>query len=160
VQYLERWNAVSPNEYRYHLGKAIWHFARHRDLASALSEINKCRGSSDATWRYSAAFLESYRGDLTTASRIYEKAFTRPVDQLVPFEVEEFIQWVLQIEPDKVQLYYCLGLINLKMKHDLELALTDFRRFLEASEGMANFARARSEASQYIEQIEARLGHD
>ena len=46
-------------------------------------------------------------------------------------DIIEFIYWVIEKEPDKCQLYYCLGLINFLSKNDYSRALQEFELFLE-----------------------------
>jgi tetratricopeptide (TPR) repeat protein len=150
---IEKYNKIIPESYEYLLMKAIWYFVIQRDVTNALSLLNTCRGFSDATWRYSVAFLEAYRGNMDDAIRLYEKAFTRPTNQSVPFEVEEFISWVLEIEQDKYQLYFLLGLLNMKAKGDLQRALGDFKTFLERSQGK-QFTKAVGLGRKYVAQLE------
>lgn len=147
--------------YNYRLGKAIWHFCRQNNVNSAVIEIDKCRGSVDASWRYSLAFLESFNGNLDRAIDIYNKAFKRPAQPHVLFEVEEFITWVLGNNPEKYQLYFCLGLINMKGKHDKLLAIKDFQIFLEKCEANKH-EKARRLVNQYVQQLkrEIELGND
>jgi len=63
--------------------------------------------------------------------RTYAKAFERPGAPGLPLEAEEFIEWVLSLEPERGELYLCLGLINFYAKQDCETAERDLRRFLE-----------------------------
>jgi hypothetical protein len=44
-------------------------------------------------------------------------------------QTEEFIREILESEPDKFQLYYCLGLIYYFARHDLILAKEAFEEF-------------------------------
>ena len=63
---------------------------------------------------FSEAFLTAYEGDLEGAYRSYRRAFESPLaDPNVPVECEDFIQIVLDPEPDKPRLYFCLGLLNI-----------------------------------------------
>ena len=153
---IEKYNKIVPKSYDYRLLKAIWYFVGSRDIISALSELYACRGQSDATWRYSAAFIEAYRGNIDDAVRLYEKAFTRPIERHVSFEVEEFISWILESEKDKHQLFFCLGLLNLKAKEDIQQALGDFRTFLSKSNG-SDFPKAITLAHRYVAEIEHKL---
>jgi len=49
----------------------------------------------------------------------------------VPIQTEEFIQEILEQEPSKTQLHFCLGLINFYAKEDYGAAERDLARFLE-----------------------------
>ena len=59
-------------------------------------------------------------------------------------ETEEFILWVLDQEPDKFQLHFCLGYINSEAKDDAILALEEYEAFLAHSDvGEKRFRLAR-----------------
>src|SRR5438445_406003 len=61
----------------------------------------------------------------------YRRAFQGPIgDRSVPVQCEEFIQIALAREPDRVQLHFCLGLINYHAKSDYAVAAEDLRQFL------------------------------
>ncbi len=47
-------------------------------------------------------------------------------------QVESFLCWVLEQDPEKYQLYYCLGFFNWKTKGDVVQAEKDFNKFLVA----------------------------
>jgi len=138
---------VGPN-----ICRAIIYFLRERDVDSAFRELRNIAYNPDNTWRYSEAFLYAYRGDMEKATRSYRKAFKGKVEMHVPEESEEFINDILRTEPDKYQLYFCLGLINFFAKEDFELAKKDFENFLNS--GTENdFVEQRRLAREYIKQI-------
>lgn len=152
--YAEKLRALVGYSYPYYLGKAIWLFVHEHDINGALEQIRKCRGQTDATWRYSEAFLRAYQGDLDATTRVYMKAFTRPINEKTIFEVEEFITWILAQEPDKYQLYFCLGLLNYKAKGDRQIALVDFQEFLNRAPRDEHHRRAIELANSYIAEME------
>ncbi len=51
----------------------------------------------------------------------------------VSLQCEEFINEILAREPDKEQLYFCLGLINYNVKRDYSAAIRDLERFNRSS---------------------------
>lgn len=111
---------------------AMGEFMLHRDIDAAKQAATKARTVGDATWRYSVAFLTAYEGDLDAADTWYRDAFSGKVkDVTVPVQCEEFIQVILDAEPDKTQLHYCSGLINFHAKKDYEGAVRDFGEFLK-----------------------------
>jgi tetratricopeptide (TPR) repeat protein len=121
-----------PENYLARLCAAMSAFVLRRDLPAAKKELEACRRVEDGTWRYSEAFLHGYEGELDEAYRSYQKAFAAPLeDPTVPTQSEEFIQIVLDEEPERPWLYYCLGLINHRPKGDLHAALRDFRSFID-----------------------------
>jgi hypothetical protein len=140
-----------------HLERAICAFMLRRDTAEAMSHINKCRGLADPIWRYSEAFLLAYDGDLGKAAAAYKQAFARTLsDPTVPVQTEEFIQIVLDMEPDKVQLYFCLGLLNLKVKEDDAAARRDFEQFLARTDD-SQWKRQRELARRWLDRIDKRM---
>lgn len=145
----------NPDNYIGRQQMAIAHFVLRRDVAAATREIMACRRVKDVTWRYSRAFLLAYEGDTRRAREEYNEAFHgRLSDVTIPVQVEEFIQLVLDEEPDKVQLYFFLGLINLRAKDDPEAAGRDFRNFLDA-QGSDQFPEERSLAERYLNELAA-----
>jgi len=146
-----------PASYNAHVHRAICAFVLRRDIAEARAEIELCKNNSDGTWRYSEAFLHAYEGDLEKAGGAYRQAFRSTIpDETVPLQSEEFIQIVLDDEPDKVQLYFCLGVINLKAKRDLASARRDLNRFLNEAP-CGEWARQVELAEKWIRQIDRQL---
>jgi hypothetical protein len=114
------------------LMKAICEFVLRHDVAEARRSAYAARRFGDVTWRYSVAFLDAYEGNLGAAEAEYQRAFSGLLEDVtVPVQCEEFIQLVLDDEPDKVQLHYCSGLINFYAKNDVAGALRDFRSFVQ-----------------------------
>lgn len=123
-----------PNDYGALQFKAIAEFVLRRDVKAAREIVSRCRRIRDATWRYSLAFLHAYEGKLESAHDEYRRAFRGALQDItVPIQSEEFIQIVLEEEPDKEHLNFCLGLINYNVKRDYSAAARDFNRFLESS---------------------------
>ena len=146
-----------PDDYSTHLAAAMQAFLLRRDLATARQEIRACSGSRDATWRYSEAFLFAYEGDIDSAYRSYRHALESPLsDPTVPTQCEEFIHNVLEEEPERTWLYYCLGFINHRAKGDLMAARADFRRFVDEADPV-RFQRQMAFVQHWIDEIDAVL---
>ena len=155
---LEKLRRYEPDHYSGHLAAAIIAFVEHRDVDGAMREIQACNGSSDGTWRYSEAFLHAYKGNLESAYRSYKRAFESPLSDLtVPEQCEEFMLRVLEEEPDKYQLHFCLGMIYHRWRGDLVSARQEFQRFLERAEE-ARFSPQIAAVRKWIEEIAATLG--
>ena len=111
---------------------AIFHFIKNRNTQLSKSFLRKCKNEEDIMWRFNLAFIHAYEGDMKSASQQYWIAFKgKSIPQEKLLEIEEFISWILELEPDKVQLYYCLGVINYYAKEDKIRSLKDFEKFLE-----------------------------
>ena len=129
--------------------RSILKFLVDRDVRGAIALLKKCKHIQDGTWLYNLGFLYAYKGDLKAAIRFYRKAETRTLEPIVIARVEDFMCWVLEAEPDKYQLHYCLGDINWKIKGDEKRALEEFRAFL--SLGNADeYAKERELARSWI----------
>lgn len=149
--------ARTPNDYSLRLLRTLAAFMLRRDLSAARREIDACRGIEDGTWMYGEAFLLAYEGDLEGAYRAYRRAFESPLfDPNVPVECEDFIQTVLDEEPDKPWLYYCLGLLNYRAKGDLEAARGDFTRFIETADRV-RFSKQIDIARKWLREIDGVL---
>ena len=105
----------AQDNYDVHMVAAMAAFTLHGDMETARREIRACRNSLDAAWRYNEAFLHAYDGDLQRAYVSYRSAFDSPLaDPTVPTQCEEFIQGIVEAEPHRPWLYYCLGLSRLR----------------------------------------------
>lgn len=124
---------IDPGNYDAHLVKAIYLFLKDRDIDGAKQEIRRARNERNVAWQYSEAFLTAYEGRLEEAHKTYKRAFKGIVLEETPLDVEEFIVDVLSREPEKVQLWYCLGMINYFLKGDLQAGQKDFSKFVSAA---------------------------
>ncbi len=119
---------------------AIHAFVTDRETERALKYLKKIKGAAQGsadsnvvgTWNYNIAFLNAYKGNLNVATRHYRKAAMTVVEPDIINQVESFLCWVLEQEPEKYQLHYCLGFFNWKTKGDVAQAEIDFNRFLVA----------------------------
>jgi len=146
-----------PHNYSSRLLISIYLFVSQRDINGAIQELRKCRDIRDATWRYNYAFLLAYNGNLKKARKMYNTAFRQYCVRLdVPIQTEEFLLWIIQEEPDRIQLYFCLGLINWHAKQDIKQAIDDFRKFLESA-GADQFPEEVRLAEAYIKTLEGRI---
>ena len=137
--------------------KAICEFVLRRDVSAAHVLITQCRNDSDATWWYNRAFLHAYQGKMEEAIKDYNHAFQGPIpDVSVPVQCEEFIQIILAQEPDRTQLYFCLGQINFYAKQDFLAAERDFNLFLTKLKG-TEFLRQAIEARKLIQDCKTKI---
>lgn len=153
--YLDDLERVAPGNSHGHNLRSIWFFVARRDIAGAKGEIEKGR-SRDVIWRYNYAFLLAYEGNLEKAFNEYKRASKVPAEASVLLDIEEFICWILEKEPDKIQLYFCLGLFNFFSKGDNARALQDFESFLEVTPP-DQFCEQRRLAEIYMLELQKRL---
>lgn len=136
ITFEQKHNQIKPgDQLPLLLMSAIFHFVKSRDINAAMSCINQCRSKyiTHPAWKYSAAFLEAYRGNLDKAKEYYDAAITTEQGFDIPFQVEGFIAWILDVEPDMKQLNFCLGYINEKIKDDSISAQKHYYNFLNSS---------------------------
>jgi len=156
--YLDIIEEYEPENYSFLLLSAIYHFLSKRDINKSLEIIEKAKNSNDFTWAYSKAFLVAYKGNLKEAYRIYMRAFKKTTSNFAYIQTEEFMQDILQDEPDKIQLYYCIGLINYFKKEDYILALNNFKIFVDESISNNINQEHIGYVRKYIHKIESKYG--
>jgi len=120
------------------LSKAICCMVLRRDVNAARKHIRLCRKIKDATWRYSDAFLSAYEGKLKDSYNKYRGAFKNKCEDSVPVQSEEFIQEIIEEEPHRKDLHFCLGLINYYAKEDYRQAKRDFEIFSSENNSVKN----------------------
>jgi len=131
----------------------MWYFVVAKDVAKAKSECVKGKNKHDIAWRYNYAFLWAYEGNLERAYKEYKQAFRGFYQEPgFIFDIVDFILWILDTEPEKTQLYFCLGLIYYYVIGDYSLALQDFERFLELCQ-LDLYSTQRDEAEELIAKI-------
>ena len=118
------------NDYTVLLLRGVEAFLNGRKINDAFNYLKKCKNYDDPLWHFNLAFLWGYTGDLASSIREYRKASNYESTPQALVEIEEFIVWILEEEPEKYQFYYCLGFFNWKIKGDLNQAAKDFEEFL------------------------------
>ncbi|MES2026830.1 MAG: hypothetical protein V4448_14865 [Pseudomonadota bacterium] len=120
-------------------------FLMRRDVTESkrLIRLADIAQPKSAASKYSLAFLSAYDGDLDESFKFYRTAFSLDESDALSVEVEEFISKIVEIEPDKYQLHFCLGLVNFRKKRDYLQATRDFQKFVTLAEGQ-----------QYAKQVE------
>ena len=132
--------------------RSIYTFLKERDINEAIGFLNQLKKRNEGLYHYNMAFLKGYDGDLKSATRSYRQAVMYTITPSALSQIEDFICWILKIEPEKIQLYFCLGFFNWKAKGDLAQAIKDFRSFLEAKSSI-EFPKERKLAARWIEDI-------
>lgn len=112
--------------------KSIYAFLEHRDVDSAIGFLKSNKIADRGIWNFNMAFLFAYKGDLKLSIRHYRHAARFDVRPEVITQVEDFIYWILEDEPEKFQFFYCLGFFNWQVKGDKIQAKKDFTKFINA----------------------------
>jgi hypothetical protein len=118
------------NDYEVLLLNSIYYFLSEKNISQAITVLKKCKRNRNGTWRLNLAFLYAYQGNLKFAYKEYCLVQKMTVSDSVLLDVESFICDTLNSEPEKYQLHYCLGVVNLYLKGDLKQAFKDFEKFL------------------------------
>lgn len=155
--YLDVIQEIDPGNYDAHLVRAVCLFLRNHDIEGARQEIRKAKNERNAAWQYSEAFLAAYEGKLEEAHKIYKRAFKGVVLAETPLGVEEFIVDVLGREPEKIQLWYCLGMINYFLKADLHAGQNDFLKFVTKATDQGVYSTSIDFAKKYLIEIDEKL---
>ena len=132
--------------------RAINAFLKHRDVDGAIAYLKKSTDQNNDIWHFNMAFLYGYKEDLKASIRHYRKANSFQVEPETIAQVEDFICWVLQQEPEKYWLNYYLGFFNWKTKGDIAQAEKDFNGFLAAG-FEEEFVAERTLARRWIETL-------
>lgn len=135
----------------YYFLSAIHHFLRDRNVEQALADLKNVRGFG-GIWYLNVAFLNAYRGNLKSATRNYKNPACKNVELDTIVQVEDFLCRILELEPNKYQLHFCLGVFNAHIKGDPLRATRDFEAFL--SEGNpSEFPDERALAKKWIDEM-------
>lgn len=133
--------------------KAIYAFVKYRDVNGSILLIKSYPKSfRDAVWHLNLAFLESYKGNLKKALQYYRNAEKLKVDIPTLNQIEGFISYIISIEPDNAQLYFCLGYINWKIKGDILQAIKDYTCFIDTA-NMDQFSEQIIYAKKWVEEL-------
>ena len=120
-----------------------------RGLQTKIKSIVKKTG---VEWYYSDAFLLAYQGKFKEGLQAYRRAFKMEAPLPLPVEIETFIVWTLQNEPEKIQFHFFLGLINYRVKNDRISANADFETFLKLAVD-PQYQELVGEATKAIEEL-------
>lgn len=132
--------------------EAILAFLNHRNCELAISELNKIhKRQRGQVWHLNMAFLFGYKGELANAAKHYDRASREPGDPDSLGQIEEFVERILQKEPDRVGLYYCLGLFNQRLKGDSVSAKRDFSTFVLQANNAGLYQSEVALAQKWIE---------
>jgi hypothetical protein len=71
----------------------------------------------------------------------------------IPFQIEGFIAWILEIEPQANQLNFCLGYLNETFKHDPASAKRYYDQFLSLPCQEADSRKAIAHAKAFMKNV-------
>ena len=136
--------------------RSIEAFLDGRRIKDAIDQILKCKRYDDPIWHFNLAFLRAYENDLKRSIRQYRICANYDVNPVTLSEIEDFIVWILEEEPDKYQYYYCLGFFNWKIKGDLRQSVHDFEEFLKQIKN-GEFVLEKDLALKWISEIKQEI---
>jgi len=158
-QFVFNLNKISDalaNNYDVLLLRSIEAFLDGRRIKDAIEHTIKCKRYDDPIWHFNLAFLRAYENDLKRSIRQYRICANYDVTPVTLSEVEDFIVWILEEEPNKYQYHYCLGFFNWKIKGDMQQAVNDFEEFLKRG-NQDEFAKERDLAQSWISEIKKQI---
>jgi hypothetical protein len=137
-------------------------FLATNDPAKARRVLNRIpKPARQAAWYLNEAFLKACQGNLKAASTAY-----RVVERLgVPYaavdvivaQIEDFLIWRTEVFPDSPEPWYCLGVVNWRLKGDLRQALQDFSKFQRVCPDEKYKVERTLISSKWVPEIEAQL---
>jgi tetratricopeptide (TPR) repeat protein len=145
---------IDPQNKWMALSRAIYYFLNGRNIKESLKELEIAKNTKDYTWAYNKAFIEGYVGNLDEAYKLYRMVSKKNTVLDSYIQCEEFIYKIIEEEPDKVQLYYCLGLLMYMSREDMKLAKENFEKFIELAEERKLFNEHVNHSKNYLSKIE------
>jgi hypothetical protein len=151
-RHLDKISPGCADDYGVIIHRSIILFVQARNVRAAMVMLKRCKRIRDGTWLYNLGFLHAYTRNLKSAIQCYRNAMTQPIEPSVIAQIEEFMCWLIDKEPQQYQLHYCLGYINWKVKGDEAQAVKDFETFLSLGNNQ-EFAKERELARNWISEI-------
>lgn len=136
--------------------RSVEAFLNGRRIKDAVEYTKKCKRYDDPVWHFNLAFLRAYEGNLIKTIRQYRICANYDVSPATLSEVEDFMVWILEEEPEKYQYHYCLGFFNWKIKGDLHQAINDFGQFFKYIKA-GEFINEKDLAQKWIPEIEEQI---
>lgn len=133
---------------------SIYFFLSARAVEKSTHYLNQIpKQARDAVWHFNQAFLSAYQGDLKQSIRHYRSGMSCQITADLIAKVEDFLCRIVAEEPDRVQLHYCLGFFNWKIKGDHLQAVSDFNKFLSL-DSVNDFRKEMELSTQWLKEIE------
>lgn len=133
--------------------KALNCFILRRDSQGSLNLLNSInKRVRDQVWHLNVAFIYAYTEKLNNAARSYRIAAIESSNPRTLSQVEDFIVWIIEQEPDKFYLYYALGYFNWKIKGDKTMAKSDFEKFSSNPLAKTNFSKELEISDNFIKE--------
>jgi hypothetical protein len=132
--------------------RAIYIFLRHRQTEQAIALLRQSSNQNNGQWHFNMAFLLAYKEDLKGAIRHYRLGMQYDVQADTLFQIEDFIHWLIEQEPEKYQLLFCLGFFNWKIRGDRTSAIENFTDFLHRCNA-TRYPTERRLAQRWLEEL-------
>jgi tetratricopeptide (TPR) repeat protein len=129
-EWIEKIDPAQRNRPGVHSLYAICAFVKNRDIDKAIEYVKKFEQNNNPVWILNMAFLHGYKGELKQSIRQYRAAALLSIEVETINQVEGFINWVVEANPEIVHLNYILGFFNWQIRSDFPLAKKNFEVFL------------------------------
>ena len=157
-EWLEKIEPAQRNRPGVHSLYAICAFVMSRDIDKAIDFIKKMEHNNDPVSILSMAFLYGYKGDLKHSIRQYRAAAQLRIEVETINQVEGFINWVVQTDPEVVHLNFILGFFNWQIRGDYPLAKKNFEDFLSSCKNSL-YTKEQELTSNWMVQIDNQMQH-
>lgn len=136
--------------------RAICAFVTHKNVDGAMDFMKKLEQQANPVWNLNMAFLYGYNRDLKHSIQQYRAAAQLLIEIEVINQVEDFLNWAIEENPDQYQLNYCLGFFNWQVRGDNLQAKNNFLKFLKLCQPN-EFLKEKELTSNWISKIENTL---
>lgn len=151
----------NPQNYSGHLLKAVLEFSIERNPKKALKTISEIKpfAGNNGAYKYSEGFLLMYLEEFPRALKVYDRIVRSTFDEeeYILSQVLEFNQNQILVEPDKIQSYFILGLLNYGKVHNYPVALEYIQIFLEKAKNKQKYKFLIERAETYKVEIEKKM---
>ena len=137
----------------------ILEYLKHSDTEKAIklmedmSSVNK----NLAVWHLNYAFLNAAQKDFKKSSRHYNKAAEFDIETKLIYQIEDFINHIIDFKLNASHMIYCVAFFNWKIKGDLRVALSCFKEFLSKCTE-SEYDIVKPHIHKYIELLEDGIG--
>jgi hypothetical protein len=152
-QLIESYEPKDAARYDVCMAGAICQFMLNRDVAGARKLLQMHQGSKDPSVQVSLAFLDAYEGNLQEAYRRYARIPAAKFDGAFAMDIEEFIQVVLEEEPERKQLLFLTGMINHRFKADFNSARRDLKAFNNWAKKQKQYKAQTDAATKWLKEL-------
>lgn len=132
---------------------ALADFVLRRDTEGARARLITNKDHNSPEWQFNMAFIDAIEGNLQSAYKHYQNIERMDVDSALTVDVEEFIQIVLDEDPERKQLLFLTGMINRSFKNDVQAAKRDLKEFKKWAKNKSEFSAQVAATVKWLKEL-------